>query len=718
MATNRVPNKPPVVKGTGEPMSNSVPLKDLQQQLHQYKAETSERAAKELLGVLIQKEQYVGEVYSLGYETALVQIHDSHRQEVGGIPSLSFLIATRLLPDREIRHSEEDSSIILLRVMDAAPLPNHAEAERIRVESAQQVTGEDGVFWDHAEIMDGTTANLLSFAGVKCRVIGTFYLEPDDSPKGPLPLRLRFGSDISNYYPNRGLKVYKPNGDALRRIVNYRDASRDLEGLGVAIGVVRYASTNRSFQGVSDVQVEVLPEDLLAQKTALFGMTRIGKSNTTKVMLKSVFDLRHLKNCRVGQIVFDPNGEYANDNVQDGDRANPTALRNIWRAHPKGSQQDVVTYGTRRHPSDPTRRLMLLNFFEEANLQTGKGIIDDILSSATAHYISNFRQVTFTKPIDIEVNRSAQTRYDRRVLVYCALLARAGFEVPQGFSPNTNRLFSKDLREAMRTSESANATDYSTGATFLERPNLNWDQLAQALEYLDTFVHDSKSGYNAFNTKYMTDPKGSGDPWADEDLKKLLRMFSYANGPKLIAGARPYHTSSTREDYASEIYSDLRAGKLVIVDQSGGDEGISRASAARIMGHIFRQNQEAFRNSQVPPDILVYVEEAHTLLPSSSELDTGDVWVKTAKEGAKYRLGLVYATQEVSSIQRNILKNTSNWFIGHLNNTDETKELVKYYDFGDFELSIRRAQDKGFLRVKTLSNLFVVPVQVKQFRVD
>lgn len=676
---------------------------------------------------LIQTDQYIGDLYSINYETARIIVHDFHRQKVGGIPSLCFLIATRIDPKSDnIDFREEDSSFILLRVMDAAPLPQDKEAERIRVETAQRISGETDKNWDEKGAMDLRTRNLLGFAGIQCRIIGTFYFEENESnPESPL--NLKFGSDISNYYPNRGLKVYKPNSTALEAIVNYCDPSTlssHIEKYNnsekVKLGFVRYASTNRKHQQIDDVPVYIYPADLLSQKSALFGMTRTGKSNTTKIIAKSVFELRTAKKpedkpLRVGQIIFDPNGEYANENVQD----NNTALKNIWKLIKDAKKEDeMVTYGITSHPNDTDRNLMLLNFFLDENLQIGKSIIDSLISGDPSIYMKTFVQVSFDPPDPND--RSALTRHNRRVLAYRSVLQRAGFIVPQNIVANTRSLFNRDLLTAMQSSPN-NGTpvpEYLSAAHIFSNSNPTWGQLANAFEALDKFIRDSRSNYNAFENAYVDRANGSGERWADEDLKKIIGLFQYPNGTRKIGKAADQHSADTSSDYAVDIYRHLKDGKLVIIDQSSGEPELNKSSADRIMWHIFRENQKDFRNGEMPPEILVYVEEAHNILPAGSDLDLTDVWVRTAKEGSKYKLGLVYATQEVSSIQKNILKNTANWFISHLNNTDETKELCKFYDFADFEPSIRRAQDKGFLRIKTLSNLFVIPVQVDLFEVN
>jgi hypothetical protein len=109
-------------------------------------------------------------------------------------------------------------------------------------------------------------------------------------------------------------------------------------------------------------------------------------------------------------------------------------------------------------------------------------------------------------------------------------------------------------------------------------------------------------------------------------------------------------------------------------------------------------------------------QQAHNLIGRNEALT--DIWPTIAKEGAKARLAIVYATQEVSTIHPNILANTENILVSHLNNENEINELAKYYDFRDFATSLIRAQNVGFARVKTLSNPFVIPVQIDRFDPD
>src|SRR5260370_25590619 len=98
------------------------------------------QAAGADLATLVEGDAYVGEVYSIGYDEALVQIHDYNRQHVDGIPALSFLIATRVIPGTTPDIRKEDPSLVLFRVLGHPHLPNSQDALRGLVENAQRVS--------------------------------------------------------------------------------------------------------------------------------------------------------------------------------------------------------------------------------------------------------------------------------------------------------------------------------------------------------------------------------------------------------------------------------------------------------------------------------------------------------------------------------------------------------------------------------------------------
>ena len=62
--------------------------------------------------------------------------------------------------------------------------------------------------------------------------------------------------------------------------------------------------------------------------------------------------------------------------------------------------------------------------------------------------------------------------------------------------------------------------------------------------------------------------------------------------------------------------------------------------------------------------------------------------------------------------------NTANWVVAHLNNTKEVQELSKFYDFASFADAIIAAEDRGYVRLKTFSSPFIVPVQIDKYDVE
>jgi len=642
----------------------------------------------------LQTGTFVGRPFHLDYGSALILVADAWKQKAAGLPHGSFLLAY-------YENEEEVAEALLLRVLNPTKLPTDADVISSMVEYYKDNLKTAG----KGNQLDTFTKYEFSFSGLQCRVLGTFYREND---------LLAFGADVENFYSAHNYVAVKPSPKVLEAIVNFREGEPTGNPSDIQIGVVRYSSTRRFQNTEAQVPVYVSPKDFLGKRTALFGMTRTGKSNTVKKIIQSSVEMgtkapyslsspkkekpedvlktftdAGVPKYPVGQIIFDINGEYANANMQD----EGTAIFELYK-------DQTIRYST---IDKPGFKVMKVNFYND--IVSGFELIRSHLEKSTGDYINSFRVIEMQKPDDYVTDKRAKVLHDRKVAAYLCCLHKAGFAAPPKF-----KIKFEGRAELNEMVKSDGSLDPSKGITLEEASNwfaTIWDN---------------------YNTKFFTDYKNKkGHEWATEEQKAILVFLTRKRKPAgsadvsgfiKLRGIIDLHTETVDKPFETGIMDQLRHGRIVIIDLSQGNPEIQTLYSERICRHIFSEAMVSFINNSPNNFIQFYFEEAHNLFPKREDKDLSQIYNRIAKEGAKLNIGLIYATQEVSSISSNILKNTQNWFIAHLNNEDETKEIKKYYDFGDFTEDLVRFSansDKGFVRMKTYSNPFVVPVQIDRF---
>ncbi|MGW5248296.1 ATP-binding protein [Streptomyces sp. NPDC004129] len=620
------------------------------------------------------EDAFVGRPFYLDFDRLRLMSNDKWKQGVGGVPAGAFLLA--------LYNGEADvNEALLLRVLRPTKLPTDDDMVMAMVDYYKEAP-RDG----SGASLDSYTRSEFQFSGLECRVIGTFYRDEARVT--------RFAGDLDNFYAPHNYRVVKPSGKILEYIVNFREQGIPGGKGDERIGRVRYSSSMRHHTG-DEVPVYVSALDFLGKRTALFGMTRTGKSNSVKKIIQATVGISDsgikIKDepiLPVGQIIFDINGEYANANQQDDGTA-------IFEQYP----DDVTRYSVLEKPGF---KVMKLNFHH--SIVEGHELLAGLLAEDKSTYTQAFCSIDWTEPDSGDY--SAKTRYDVKKAAYQACLAAAGFS--NGGKKITFKV-NKDIMASDITG--LKGVDPSQGISVDDA--ITWFEAAWEN------YENPKGPFQAYKAK-------NGRDWADEDTKTLMRFLTRRQKPgasvneagyrKLIRH-RTLHTDKSTGSFEVEIVALLRTGKIVILDLSQGNPDIQRTYSDRVSRAIFSEAMDRFIKNDLTNFVQMYFEEAHNLFPRKEEKDLTQIYNRIAKEGQKLRLGLCYATQEVSSISGSILKNTQNWFVSHLNNRDELRELDKFYDFEDFTESLRRTTDKGFIRLKTDSNTFIVPIQVDPFKV-
>jgi hypothetical protein len=630
----------------------------------------------------------VGGIYQLDFQHALISTDDKWKADAGGIPLHSFLIAT-VMP-LGAAADREDEEVLLLRVDDTCQLPRQAELVEVREFAMRQMLTDGNL------TIDVLTQQEMQRSGLKCRILGTFY--QTDLADGQS--FLDFGADIDNLYAASRYRVYKPSPDALAVVASYPQITEDELHTGtlphlLEIGTVRYSSTRRRAREHDEhrIPVQVRVADFIEMKTAVFGMTRMGKSNTMKTLAVATY--RHAKRIRepIGQLLFDPQGEYANPNSQDDD----TALAQLG--------DDVVVYRFGARADEVGVRPLQINFYDPAQIDAAQEVIGNVLAgSASGEYINNFIGAELAEPQpgpDGQVNRSRANRAARARFCFYALLAKAGFQASNAHQFTT--VMKQQLVQAFNGS--------GTGFTIAPagRGGRVYIEGTEALQAVVDWLMEAKENSDIEATNWLN----------DQSVDAVLALYAPTGtrlGWRWLRRLTPFHSQSAREDYAERIYTDLVAGRLVIVDLSRGTEQVLQLLSERVINYLLARATDRFVSGAQLQRMQIVIEEAHRLFDRKMfDSASPNPYVRLAKEAAKLKIGLIYATQEVTAVAPAVLANTSNWIVAHLNNSDEIRTLSKYYDFKSFESDILSAEDRGFVRIKTRSGKYIVPVQVLKF---
>jgi hypothetical protein len=614
--------------------------------------------------------RFVGYVLDIGYGEVSIITCDPFKIAVGGIPRNSLLI---MCPSTfESNGGSIPPHFTLLRVLDSAPTPLSMEVQQTYFELQKKSMPELDIF----------TQSELQWGALKTSVLGMFYPHPEKKDT------IEFSGDMNNYVSAHKYRIYAPD-DALLDLVN--NSLVPLQNR-FQIGKLRLTECRLPLpdKKLPNVNIYLSTNDFMGCRTAMFGKTRLGKSNVVKLVAQSLIDTtKESKN--VGQLIFDINGEYANDNPQD----DSSSLKSVYP-----ERCEVYALSKKEHTESKPLRL---NFYEHP--ESSHKIIATLLKEAgrdTGIYITSFLSVDIPSIESIkEMSESDAKRARRKILMYWAILHRAGF-------PSNPQKLKSLLKFSPEINQKARCRIYQVGDI----------SQCPVIDSLDSLAVEFEKAVETDRISKL-ESSTAGKDLFDADDRAILGFLkptsTISAGPKIIQGFRKYHDPNAG-DFVEEIIKFLNEGKTVIIDLGNAPPEVMNYFSEYLSTSIFHNQVEKFSNNQLGDHFLqLYFEEAHNLFPVKDE-DNVDIYRRIAKEGAKYHIGMVYSTQSPTSINPDLLAQTENFFVAHLASQDDVTRLAKVnIAYDSLKDDILQAKTVGYIRMLTRSHRFVVSMQALRF---
>ncbi len=212
---------------------------------------------------------------------------------------------------------------------------------------------------------------------------------------------------------------------------------------------------------------------------------------------------------------------------------------------------------------------------------------------------------------------------------------------------------------------------------------------------------------------YWAEMKTKGD---EVSAKKTIGGIRKRIG-HLVEEGKGIHSGGS--ELVEDTFAALKQGKTVVIDLSLKDNADAGIISTMLIRELFERNKKYYTGNEQDKvtEAVIFVEEAQNVLSEEFVRSNANPFVRLAKEGRKFSLGLVAITQRPSAIAEEVRTQAENFFAFHMGNTDDIKSLIQSninYD-GVISSFLQRETIKGNLYMVSSSQSFAVPVRVFEF---
>ncbi len=234
------------------------------------------------------------------------------------------------------------------------------------------------------------------------------------------------------------------------------------------------------------------------------------------------------------------------------------------------------------------------------------------------------------------------------------------------------------------------------------------EQVEDFISNIDNYVNNPQE----LHKKYPDFFKKEKDASATTTIAAIRKRLK-----PLIEEGRGLHLNNS--NLIESVEKHLKNGKTVIIDLSLKDNREANIISTILARRIFNNNKNNFTSGN-PNDVVesvIVMEEAQNVLSDEFVRTNANPFVRIAKEGRKFSIGLVAVTQRPSAISEEIRSQAENFFVMHMGNGKDIKALIDSnhnYD-GVISKFVQSETIPGNLYMVSAKQSFVIPLKVNFF---